>query len=378
MSEQHRRFVVGAMTGTSLDGIDAALLQIEGDALAIQATLVASTSQPLGGLAADLRPLAEQTPAAASEFTRLAAALGAMHADVIADLLAQSSTSNALDLVAVHGQTILHAPPLSWQLIDPTPIARRVNCPVVFDLRAADLAAGGQGAPITPLADWVLLRDAHRRRAIVNLGGFANATILPLDEGDHEAINQIDGFDICACNQLLDAIAQRALGEQYDVDGQAAMAGDIEPMLMKSLSMILTAQAADGRSLGTRDDAAAWIDDLDIKSARPADLAATATHAIASTIGRRLDDANVDEVILAGGGTHNRALVRSLRDQLSAAVTLADDHGVPVQMREAMAMAVLGTLCADGVPITLPRVTGCAHPPPVAGAWVYPPTRPPD
>lgn len=365
------------MTGTSLDGIDAALLQIEGVAMAIQATLVASTSQPLGDLAADLRLLADQTPATASTYVRLATALGAMHADVIADLLVGSSASEAidLDLVAVHGQTILHAPPLSWQLIDPIPIARQLHCPVVFDLRAADLAAGGQGAPITPLADWVLLRHAHRRRAIVNLGGFANATILPVDEGDHEAIDQIDGFDICACNQLLDAIALRALGERYDIDGQAAMAGDIEPKLMKSLSTILTAQAAGGRSLGTRDDAAAWIDDLDIKSAKAADLAATATHAIASTIGRRLENANVDEVILAGGGTHNAALVKRLRDQLSAPVTLADDQGVPVQMREAMAMAVLGTLCADGVPITLPRVTGCAHPPPIAGAWVYPPTR---
>ena len=112
------------------------------------------------------------------------------------------------DLVVAHGQTVFHAPPASWQLLNAAPIARAVRAPVVFDLRQADLAAGGQGAPITPLADWIMLRahgPAAAGRAIVNLGGFCNVTILPSGAGPEG----VRGMDVCPCNHLLDGVARR-------------------------------------------------------------------------------------------------------------------------------------------------------------------------
>ncbi len=150
-----RRTVVGAMTGTSLDAIDVAVATIEGTGLGMRARLRRHRATDLGPLRDDLREAACGQPMTAQRFAGLAGTLGRRYEAAIA---AATETAGPIALIAVHGQTVFHRPPFSWQLIDPTPIARRFGCPVVSDLRQADLAAGGEGAPITPLADWVLFR----------------------------------------------------------------------------------------------------------------------------------------------------------------------------------------------------------------------------
>ncbi|MGH7290698.1 MAG: anhydro-N-acetylmuramic acid kinase, partial [Myxococcota bacterium] len=172
------RNVIGVMTGTSIDGIDIALTRIEGRGLDMRATLAWHVSQGLGELGPQLRQAADQQPMTAGQFARLAWDFGLLHADAI-DASRKKHTSSPPDLIVAHGQTVFHQPPISWQILNPAPIAARFDCPVISDLRQADLAAGGQGAPITPLADWVLFRHEKHRRAIVNLGGFCNVTVLP-------------------------------------------------------------------------------------------------------------------------------------------------------------------------------------------------------
>ena len=169
------RFVVGTMTGTSIDGeLDAALVAIHGTGLNMRGDIVASRSWPLGAIAEDLRRVASQTPMTAKEFTRINHAFGELHADALEAVCSDAGVQP--DLAVLHGQTVFHAPPLSWQLIDPWPTATRLRCRVRYDLRSANIASGGQGAPITPLADFMLFASPDGPCIVVNLGGFVNAT----------------------------------------------------------------------------------------------------------------------------------------------------------------------------------------------------------
>jgi len=372
------------MTGTSLDGIDTALTQIEGTGLDMRVRLVRHCADELGAIAPALRRAADGTPMTAGDLGLLAMQLGERLAETAAAI---APDLGAVDLVAVHGQTIVHRPPVSWQLVNPAPIAARLACPVVFDLRQADLAAGGQGAPITPIADWVIFRAAGVRRAIVNLGGFCNVTILPAAETP-AGLDRIKGFDVCACNRVLDDAARRALGAPYDADGRAALAGTSDPGLVAALRKLLERQRAAGRSLGTGDEAR-----VTGEGRADQDMLASAVEAVGGCIADALSEHEVDEIVLAGGGAHNRALVEAIgsatHGQRAARgtptgvisrvpraacppVRLSSELGVAVAAREAMAMAVLGALCADGIPITLPQVTGCRSPAPVAGSWCLP------
>jgi 1,6-anhydro-N-acetylmuramate kinase len=284
--------------------------------------------------------------------------------------------------VAAHGQTVFHAPPVSWQMLNGPVLAHELGVPVVFDLRAADLAAGGQGAPITPLADWVMFRSEHPT-AVVNLGGFCNITLLPAPLIVHyntprgtmrtnDFIGEaalVDGFDVCACNHLLDRVARDLLGCEFDQDGRASASGRVHEGALHELFGLLAAQSKEGRSLGTGDEAVAWINRWRTQASGE-DLAASACAAIARTIASRLGDSR--EVLVAGGGARNAALLDAIRRNTKAAVNATEKRGVPIEFREAAAMAVLGAMCEDKVPITLARVTGVGarqEPTPIAGVW---------
>lgn len=368
------RLAIGCMTGTSLDALDASLVRIQGTGLAMTAEHVRSVSRPLGSLQPLLRALADQHPFTAGDIAALSRDFSLLHVAAIKDLL----RDDRANLICIHGQTVFHEPPVSWQLFNPAPIAHAFQTPVVCDLRAADLAAGGQGAPITPIADWVLLRSPStgvapsdpQRLAIINLGGFSNATVLSNAHARNAsaALDDIRAFDICACNQLLDRIAQTAMNRPIDHDGQTALTGTANPAAAASLSSIFAARA--GRSLGTGDEAWDWIE-RHRTSLSPADLAATACHAIANRIADSIGP--VDRTYLAGGGARNGALVKALRQTSKSPVELSDTIGIPTAFRESICFAILGALCQDRVPITLPQVTGCTSPAPISGLWTFSP-----
>lgn len=366
------RFVVGCMSGTSLDGLDAALVEITGHGLAMQARVLHTASRPLGTLAPVLRRLADQHPMAAGDIAQAMTEFALLHIATIRE----ACGTRTPDLICVHGQTVFHAPPHSWQLLQPAPIARVFNCPVVYDLRAADIAAGGQGAPITPLADLILFGEPTKRRAVVNLGGFCNITLLPPAIGDLDTQRHaIAARDVCACNHVLDLIAREKLGNAFDHNGQAAaQAAEIDADAFDQLRSLLSNQSQSGRSLGTGDELFSWLSRFD--SVPGAILARTACTAIAHAV---LDGCSEsDGLILAGGGARNKALVNLLRDgarDRRQTVHLSSDLGIDMSAREPMCFAVLGALCQDGVPITLTRVTGVKHPP-LSGSWVFPPAIP--
>lgn len=357
------------MTGTSMDALDAALVRIAGTGLEMTATFVRGVTEPFRSLAWALRPVASQAPCSARALRRLAARLGAIHVRGLRRLI--GTEASKVDLIALHGQTVYHEPGLSLQLMDPWSVAAALRRPVVFDLRGADTACGGQGAPITPLADHVLFRRTGQTIAVVNLGGFINFTRLPPHKPDSSgaaALRAIRAGDICPCNQLLDAIARRCFKRPYDQGGRRARTGRVIENALDALTRELGRQARRGASLGTGDEALTWLDTF-ARRHRGADLARTACVAIARTVAGRLG--GVDRVLVAGGGSRNAALMQELGRALPVPVEPTDAHGVPAAYREAIALAVLGALSQDRVPITLPQVTGCENPI-VAGAWIAP------
>lgn len=354
------------MTGTSLDALDVSLIRASGEGLSMRTQIEGHATHDLGGLRPRLRAAAEGAALSAREFASLALDFGRMHAEAMQAVAGE----RRIDLAAIHGQTIFHAPPLSWQLVNPWPAAHALRCPVVSDLRGADLSLGGQGAPITPLADWILFRN-DAPQVIVNLGGFCNITWLP---GASEKLDGIGGADVCPCNHLLDAAARAALQQPYDRDGDCAASGTPSPDARRELLALLDHATRAGRSLGTGDEAVTWVARHG-RSLRAADLLATAADAIGTHIGatamQRAPAAR--QLVLAGGGARNRALCAAIhRGTGGVHVLQSAERGVPVEARESAEMAVLGLLAHDGVPITLPAVTQRLHTGTRDGVWCLP------
>ncbi len=380
------RCSIGCMTGTSLDGLDVAVVEARGSGAELSdVRVVGWASRPLaerGVLAA----LAAGEPVDAGSITLAAASLGTAHAEACAEAWEAAGRALAVErpaLVCVHGQTVFHRPPLSWQLINPWPIAHRLGCPVVFDLRGADLQGGGEGAPITPIADWVLFGSDLETRVIVNLGGFCNATVLPRGG----PLGRVSAFDVAPCNQVLDHASRRAIGRPFDPGGSHAAAGRADQRataeLAETLERVGSARdaAVPRRSLGTGDECTAWVDAWLGRLSGP-DLLASACAGIGGTIARaiRASAPGTPTIGLAGGSVANRALVGALEDAAGAPVVSVSELGVrgegggPVlaEQREAAGFAVLGLLLADGVEIALPRVTGRPGSIPLSGAWIRP------
>lgn len=368
------RWVVGCMTGTSVDAIDAALCemsQVEGQ---LSAACVARASVSLGSLRADLLAMAEGQPHEPSAFVRAARYLGSLHADLVERLCAESLPRDAsLDLLVAHGQTICHLPEagrargepgLSWQLFDPWPAVRRLSVPVLYDLRQADLIAGGQGAPITPIADVTLF--GGQCDWVINLGGICNISDLrgsPM------------GRDVAPCNLLIDQVVQQLFpGMAFDEGGAIAATGRVHCDLFAPLRSLLPGQRL--VSLGREDFGAARVRPL-VEQARARwsapDIVASAVSFVATAIGGCVRGGAAKRVVLAGGGVLNQALVSAIRAACpeQCEVLTSDELGIEPQARESVCMAVLGAHCAAGVPITHASTTGASSPG-RAGVWAYP------
>ncbi|MAD19174.1 MAG: hypothetical protein CMJ52_03005 [Planctomycetaceae bacterium] len=370
------RHAAGFMTGTSIDGIDAVVIEARGFGPGISAKIVEHLQEPLDDLRPELRYLAQGGSMTAAEITRLSRRFGELHAGV----LNRCRGGRSLALVAAHGQTVTHAPPDSLQLLDPWPLVREAGCPVVHDLRGADLAGGGAGAPITPRADAVLFRD-HRvgagTLAIVNLGGFVNVTLLPEpSDADDGIFDGVEGFDCCPCNHLLDAAAEALLGTPFDVDGGVAMTGTPDEPAADRLQGSISKLFHAGRSGGDGDETRSLAIEVARSAGSPADGLATLHRAVASAVidcvQTRCDERGIQrpvEFVLAGGGVLNRRLVEEIGSRATGRVRSSDALGVPAQAREAAAMAILGLLAFDGLPITDPASTGRRTPAIPAGRW---------
>ena len=389
------------MTGTSLDGLDAALVRVVGTGLEMSAQYLGGVSHPMPPeLKATLLHLASGGTAEPLTYLRAARAIGELYADGVQRLLDETHGPKPQFVVA-HGQTIWHAPhdprprnirkprasptprgvggtahpaatePKSWQLFDPWPIVRRLGTAVCYDLRQADLIAGGEGAPLTPLADQVIYRG--KADLVANLGGVFNYTACL--QGPGQGMTGIRGGDVCLCNLLLDSLAQRLIGQSFDHHGEVASAGTFDEGLVRAYAQHFPVLGLGQGTLGREDLGGHALDRvLAAHQGRSAsDLLFNAAALIASAVSEVLKDTAATRLVLAGGGARNKTLVRHIRDHAAQAgltqdIALSDDLGIPCEAREAMGFAVLGALSQDGVPVSLPQVTGSQNPG-VAGVW---------
>lgn len=374
------------MSGTSLDGVDAALVDfvdfVDFVDLAGSPRLVASHYAPCPeDLRAELLALHVAGP---SELHRAALAsnrLALLYAEAVSTLLKNAGvTAQAIAAIGCHGQTIRHRPDAGYtiQINNAALLAERTGIRVVADFRSRDIAAGGQGAPLVPAFHAACFRDATRHRVILNLGGIANVTSLPPRSAGSaaNASAAVIGFDTGPANMLLDAWAATHLGRPYDADGAFAASGQVIPGLLDRCLDDPYFAAAPPKSTGRDHFNLDWLRAMGVASTaaqRPQDVQATLTElsarSIAQAIARWCPQAQ--EVYACGGGTHNAQLMKRIAGMLGAMpLAVTDALGMPADWVEAMAFAWLAreALCAR--PGNLPAVTGASGPR-VLGA-IYP------
>jgi len=359
-----KRIIAGAMSGTSADGVDVAIVAIRGGGLEMSAELLGWHHREFTGALRDMIGrirMGEAAPISALAMVGREISLS-YAATVNESLVAAGLSAGDLAAVAAHGQTLFHEPPNTIQWLDPALVAAEVGCAVVSDFRRADCAAGGQGAPLVPLADYLLFRDEKKNRVLLNLGGIANLTFLPAGC----AIGELIAFDTGPANCISDYLMRQAdpSGVGWDEDGRLAGTGvPIYPIVTQVL-------AADyfGKAPPKSTDGPAMIqlfNDAQLATERryPLEyLLRTACLIAADSIlesMRRFLKPFPEEIIVSGGGIRNKVLLDMLRQPLGdGAVRTLDEIGIASEAKEAMAFALLGAATLDGLPGNVPAATG--------------------
>ncbi len=375
LPEKPRYTAIGLMSGTSMDAIEAALVKFTGAGLDTRVEFVGHlgaawppllknliVSAATGSL--DTVTLARLDKAVAEAFAATAKACAREHSLEMADI----------DFIASHGQTSGHWPQpaacgeypvrASLQLGDGAVIAARTGVTTVCDFRAADLARGGQGAPLVPYFDYLIYRHYARGRVLLNLGGIANLTVLP----EQCTLADVTGFDTGPANVLSDLLVERLSGGRrlFDEDGAMALAGRPDMALLKALLMHPYLKAPPPKSVDRSVFGEVLVNYLLTHRGhnRDEDLVATAAAFTVESIAVGVEEfvTNrhlIEEVIVSGGGVHNAFFMRDLARRLPAlSFTHADEYGIPSQAKEAVAFAWLGLECLAGNPGNLPAVTG--------------------
>lgn len=354
------------MTGTSLDCVDIAILQTDGETI--------SGFGPAGeqSLEAGSRALIEEAIAAArdwpmdapppSAFSRAAVTVADLHLAAAEAFLQEAGVSTRdIDFAGAHGQTVLHQPPgperpvgRTVQLLDAERLAQGLGLPVAYDFRAADIAAGGQGAPLAPvyhraLAAWSKL---HPPLAVLNLGGVGNLTLIGED-------GALTAFDTGPANGMIDLLVQARTVARCDTDGGLARAGQIDEAILAAYLAHPYFAARGPRSLDRFDFSLEPVAALSLEDAA---ATLTAFAAEAAVLAVRACEPAPRRVIVCGGGRHNPALMHAIRKRLALPVSPAETVGWRGDSIEAEAFAFLAARTFTGLPISFPGTTGVAEP----------------
>jgi len=379
-------YIVGLMSGTSLDGIDAALVEVDGSGLGTRVRQIGFLTLPFPPeIREELQDAMSLERSHVQLICSLNFKLGELFADAAAAVCRQHGIAcTELAAIASHGQTIYHQPertgpfvPSTLQIGEPAVIAYRTRTLVVSNFRTMDMAAGGQGAPLVPWSEFLLYRSQERTRLLQNIGGIGNVTVLPKGA----APDQVFAFDTGPGNMVIDELCQLLFAQPYDDGGALAARGQVNAELLERLMQMPFIQQAPpkstGRELFGRTFARSLLEENGHLA--PYDLLATVTMFTARTIAENyrihiFSRYPADEVIVGGGGSYNRTLLRMLAGMLPEGCRLLtqEDLGFSSAAKEAVAFAVLANETLHRRPGNLPSATG-AREPVILGNITYPP-----
>ncbi|MBI3147222.1 MAG: anhydro-N-acetylmuramic acid kinase [Betaproteobacteria bacterium] len=358
MNLASREYLIGLMSGTSLDGVDAVLVEFQQEKPVAIAHRARAFDAPLR------QTLLELHQCGSDELHRAALASIALthhYAAVTGELLAARGLApEAIRALACHGQTVRHDPKSGYtlQLNQPARLAELIGITVVADFRARDIAAGGQGAPLVPAFHAAVFRAPDRHRVVLNLGGIANITDLPPND-------EVRGFDTGPGNMLLDAWTQRHWQRDFDRDGAIAATGAVIPGLLRNLLDDPYFAIAPPKSTGRDRFHLGWLTARLAGGEAPEDVLATLAELSAQSIAQSLARhcPGTEEVLVCGGGAFNSDLLTRLGCSLpGVSIMSTGEVGIAPLWVEAMAFAWLARQTLLGLPGNLPPVTGAAGP----------------
>ncbi len=380
LQSKAEKLAIGLMSGTSMDGIDAALVKIQGSGLQTKVELIAfdSLAYPKK-LKEKLLVISQPGKGTVDEICRLNVVVGEYFLDAVHHICQKAGYKiEEIDLIGTHGQTIHHLPQeekyfgkkvrSTLQIGDPSIISARTNVLTVGLFRYSDMALGGQGAPLVPYFDFLMFRDENKNRVLLNIGGIANITILP--RKCH--FNEVVAFDTGPGNMVIDGLMRKLFKCEFDDRGKTAAKGKVSFHLLEKLLTHPFFRKAPPKSTGREEFGEKFIDHV-LQLAKgenlsSEDIIATATEltsvAIKKSIAQVQKNENfVEELIVGGGGIFNKTLLASLKDKFpNANVLSSDELGIPSDAKEAICFAVLANETVHGIPANIPNTTGAAKP----------------
>lgn len=364
-------YAIGVMSGTSLDGVDAALVEIHGvnEETTIDLVHFSSLSIP-HELIQKIRASFSLEHSNSALISSLNVELGELFADAALKVCKEAKIDKKeIDFIASHGQTIYHIPEKTreysastLQIGEAAIIAEKTKCTVVSDFRPRDMAVGGQGAPIVPYSEYILYRHNERTRLLQNIGGIGNVTVLP----PNAEMSEMLAFDTGPGNMIINELTQKFYKEPYDMDGKYATEGRVNDSLLSEWMNHPYIKRPVPKTTGREEFGAQFVEKyLEKYDLNPNDWIATATMFTAQSIAENVKTYVTDktDLIIGGGGSYNPALVQMIKEALpNVNVIRQEDLGYSSDAKEAIAMVILGNQTLNRQPSNVPTATGASKP----------------
>ena len=377
--EKESLLVVGLMSGTSADGMDAALVEIAGHGLSTSVKSLGFVSLPYSdAIRGEILRLASGREGGSRDLCLFSFLMGELSLEACMAVCEQAGIRpEQVDLVGSHGQTLYHVPVAenyvgrsvrgTLQLGEASVIAEGLGCPVVSDFRVRDMAAGGQGAPLVPYAEYLLYRKPDQIVGLQNIGGIGNLTVLPRGGAPEDTF----AFDTGPGNMVMDQVVCRITQGRlrYDEGGQLAAQGTCHPALLAWMLQDPYLRLPPPKTTGREVYGDAYVSALMARGRQEGvsdlDILATATRFTAECVRAAVADfcpAVPDYLVIGGGGSRNPVLLRELKQLLPMPVMLNEELGFDSEAKEAIAFAILANECVHGGANNMPSVTGAVHP----------------
>ena len=380
--KKDKKYIIGLMSGTSVDGIDAALVEITGHTLETEVDLLAFETFPFPpGVPQRILALCHPDTGRVDDICEMNFYIGHLFAEAVKHILQKSGMrANDIDLIGSHGQTIHHLPkeantacnvsryPSTLQIGEPAVIAHETGIPTIADFRVADMAAGGQGAPLVSYPDYLLFRNSVKTVSLLNIGGIANLTVLPANG----TFDSVRAADTGPGNMCIDAVVSEITegAEHYDKDGtRAAQGTSHQPLIQEWLKhpfFQLPPPKTTGREMFGHTFAMECLEVCRKHQLLDNDCIATLTELTVQTIAGYIEQFitgqnPIDTLYVSGGGVHNQTIMRRLGELLSdTAVEAVDNSGISADAKEAIAFAILANETLHGQAGNLPSATGAS------------------